>query len=78
MEDLKWAMQVGIFTEPAWYPGLSYNSSADTFPEHHVRRCFFFSQSLSNRFVEKNNRFVLIVTKICFKFATFYVWEFPF
>lgn len=31
IEDLKWAMQVGIFQEPAWYPGLSYNSSADDF-----------------------------------------------
>jgi len=31
MEDLKWAMQVGIYLEPAWYPGLSYNSSADDF-----------------------------------------------
>ncbi|CAL1126055.1 unnamed protein product [Cladocopium goreaui] len=31
MEDLKWAMQVGIFQEPAWYPGLSHNSSADEF-----------------------------------------------
>ncbi|CAK8998896.1 Uncharacterized protein SCF082_LOCUS5828 [Durusdinium trenchii] len=31
MKDLKWAMQVGIFQEPRWYPGLTYKSSADEF-----------------------------------------------
>lgn len=36
MEDLKWAMQVGIFQEPAWYPGLSHNSSAATWQRKDV------------------------------------------
>mmetsp|Transcript_16517 Transcript_16517/g.28549 ORF Transcript_16517/g.28549 Transcript_16517/m.28549 type:complete len:483 (-) Transcript_16517:10-1458(-) len=31
INDLTWAMETGIFLEPSWYPGLSYNSTADEF-----------------------------------------------
>jgi len=30
-EDLTWAMKIGIYQEPSWYPGLKYNSTPDEF-----------------------------------------------
>ncbi|CAE7746029.1 unnamed protein product [Symbiodinium sp. CCMP2456] len=31
MDDLTWAMKIGIFQAPDWYPGLKFNSTPDEF-----------------------------------------------